>query len=159
MSWVQIPLEPQNFFFWALVVTALVTSQLQRSKSEPYEMNKFRVFECGNQTDQTEGNRAACHVLSLIEDTFHLPSSLMLSMMVMSFFSLAIDSCSFPLDRKSLLNPGIMPWRVENELFLLCFFVQIKHRNWQKHELCLPTTWTPPLESTHWELSFEWSHL
>ena len=92
-------------------------------------MNKFRVFECGNQTDQTEGKPAACRVLSLIEDPFHLPSSLMLSMMVMSFFSLAIDSCSFPLDRKSLLNPGIMPWRVENEqLFLLCFFVQIKQK-------------------------------
>uniref|UniRef100_A0A147BFC8 Putative secreted protein n=1 Tax=Ixodes ricinus TaxID=34613 RepID=A0A147BFC8_IXORI len=33
----------------------------------------------------------------------------MLSMMVMSFFSLPIDSCSLPLVMKSLLKPGIMP--------------------------------------------------
>ena len=26
-------------------------------------------------------------------------------------------------------------------------------------ELCSATMWTPPLESTHQELSFEWSHL
>lgn len=38
-----------------------------------------------------------------------VPSSFMLSIMVISFFNLAIDSCSFPLDRKSLLKPGIIP--------------------------------------------------
>ena len=31
--------------------------------------------------------------------------------------------------------------------------------NLQNHELCSATTWTPPLESTYRELSFEWSHL
>ena len=29
----------------------------------------------------------------------------------------------------------------------------------QKHELCSATTRTPPSESTHRELSFEWSHI
>ena len=29
----------------------------------------------------------------------------------------------------------------------------------QKCELCSATIWAPPLESTHRELSFEWSHL
>lgn len=38
-----------------------------------------------------------------------IPSSFMLSIMVISLFNLAIDSCSFPLDRKSLLKPGIIP--------------------------------------------------
>ena len=38
-----------------------------------------------------------------------VPSSFMLSIMVISLFNLAIDSCSFPLDRKSLLKPGIIP--------------------------------------------------
>ena len=27
-----------------------------------------------------------------------------------------------------------------------------------KLNICSATMWTPPLESTHWELSFEWSH-
>ena len=34
-----------------------------------------------------------------------------------------------------------------------------KTLNLQKHELCSATMGTPPLESTHRELSFEWSHL
>lgn len=38
-----------------------------------------------------------------------LPWSFMLSMMVISFFSLAIDSCSFPLLMKSVPKPGIIP--------------------------------------------------
>ena len=29
----------------------------------------------------------------------------------------------------------------------------------QKHGLCSATMWTPPLESTYWELSIEWSPL
>ena len=29
----------------------------------------------------------------------------------------------------------------------------------QKHEVCSATVWTPPIESTHRELPFEWSHL
>ena len=46
----------------------------------------------------------------------------------------------------------------EGLLLLRCFSVQIK-QNVQKRELCSATTGTPPLESTHQELSFEWSHL
>ena len=38
----------------------------------------------------------------------------MLSIMVISFFNLAIDSCSFPFDKKSLLNPGIIPYKNNN---------------------------------------------
>jgi hypothetical protein len=34
----------------------------------------------------------------------------MLSMIVISFFNLAIDSCSPPLVMKSWLKPGIIPY-------------------------------------------------
>ena len=37
-----------------------------------------------------------------------IPWSFMLSMIVMSFFNRAIDSCSLPFDRKSLPRPGII---------------------------------------------------
>ena len=47
----------------------------------------------------------------------------------------------------------------QSSLSLPCFSVQIKHKIIQKHEVCSATTSTPPLESTHRELSFEWSHL
>ena len=43
--------------------------------------------------------------------------------------------------------------------FAARFLCSKETQNLQKHELCSATTWTPPLESTHWELSFEWSHL
>lgn len=39
----------------------------------------------------------------------------MLSMMVISFFSRAIDSCSFPLLMKSVPKPGIIPWMQHRE--------------------------------------------
>ena len=45
-----------------------------------------------------------------------------------------------------------LAWRVNH------FCVQMK-QHLQKHELCSAITWTPPLESTHRERSFEWSHL
>lgn len=40
---------------------------------------------------------------------FILPWSFILSIIVISFFSLAIDSCSLPLLMKSVPNPGIIP--------------------------------------------------
>ena len=42
-------------------------------------------------------------------------------------------------------------------LSLPCFSVQVK-QHLQKHNVCSTTTGTPPLESTHQELSFECSH-
>lgn len=39
----------------------------------------------------------------------HIPWSFILSIIVMSFFSLVIDSCSFPLLMKSVPKPGIIP--------------------------------------------------
>ena len=40
-----------------------------------------------------------------------------------------------------------------------CHVSLSKNKILQKHELCSATMWTPPLESTHREPSFEWSHL
>ena len=42
---------------------------------------------------------------------------------------------------------------------LPCFSVQIKHQICKKYEVCSATMWAPPSESSHRELSFEWSHL
>ena len=42
--------------------------------------------------------------------------------------------------------------------FSAMFLVQMK-QNLQKQKACLATMWTAPLESTHGELSYEWSHL
>ena len=50
-------------------------------------------------------------------------------------------------------------WWGGDTLTFTTMFVQIKLENCKNMELCYATQWTPPLESTYRELSFEWSHL
>ena len=58
-----------------------------------------------------------------------------------------------------LIQMSLQSVDVHVTLSLPCFSIQININFGKKHELYSATSGTPPLESTHQELSFEWSHL
>lgn len=94
--------QPNNHTFWVRAFKQLQISQIIVTHSKFFPILSTRT-QWNSQLANIE------NTVLQVKKSAILPWSFILSIIVINFFSLAIDSCSFPLLMKSVPKPGIIP--------------------------------------------------